>query len=250
MVLLVIVVLIWWWNNQRPDSISQNSPQGTVEWQFIDQQWQPSSTPPACPEPLEFPAPIDVSLVSGMIYPGQIRGTDFKAHGGFRFDSLGHNQVEVRAIMDGYVTKAARYEQGGEVQYFFFYVNDCGIMVMNDHLKKPVPKLQEMFDQLPLGANGDSRTTEPQPRVFIEKGELLATEIGFSDNVFLDLGVYDLRQQNAVEFSEDFARQHPSIDEYGRNALCWLDYLESADRQVVQALPAGGIEGKTSMYCE
>lgn len=53
--------------------------------------------------------------------------------------------------MDGYILKASRYEDfGEEIQNFLFYVNDCGIIVMHDHLLTLSPKIQAVFDKLPL----------------------------------------------------------------------------------------------------
>jgi len=210
-----------------------------------------------CPEPLVFPTPVDVSLASGILYPGQLRGGDYKPHGGFRFDNRADNKVEVRAIMDGYVLKAAKYDDGYDVQISIFFVSDCGMMVMHDHLLTLSPKLDEILKDLPIGQGGDSRTTEIS-RVDFEKGELLATEVGYPDfpggsngkNIFVDFGLYDLRKTNGVVYDSGFRDKHPNINEYGTHALCWFDYLLPDDERVVKSLPAGGNEGKTSDYCK
>lgn len=222
-----------------------------INWQFDGESWRASENPPSCPDPLIFPSPVDLNFVSGILYPGQIRGGDYKPHGGFRFDNRSDNNIEVRAIMDGYILKASRYEVNGEVQNMIFYVNECGIMVMNDHLLTLSSKLQKVYDKIPVGKNGDSRTTEINPRVYIEKGELLATEVGFklNKNIFLDFGLYDLRKTNGVNYDSNFKKTHPSINEYGTHALCWFDNLSSDDNNFVRSLPAGGKEGKVSDYC-
>lgn len=241
------------------DTFDQSKRQGDVGWRYDMEtgNWSVQGDPPACPDPLIFPAPVDVNLASGLLYPGQIRGTDYKPHGGFRFDNREDNFVEVRTVMDGYVLKAARYNDGWADQISIFFVNDCGIMVMHDHILTPSPKLQEILTNVPLGKDGDSRTTNIEPRIYFKKGELLATEIGYKNfpggykdkNIFIDFGLYDLRKTNEVVYDKAFRANHPNINEYGTHALCWFDYLEESDREVVNDLPASGKEGSESDYC-
>lgn len=232
-----------------------------VSWMFDynTKTWQVKGTPPACPEPLVFPSPVDISLASGILYPGQVRGGDYKPHGGFRFDNRDTNDIEVRAIMDGYILKASRYEDyGSEIQIFLFYVNDCGIMVMHDHLLVLSSKLQKVFDNIQLNKNGDSRTTEIVPRVYVKKGEILGTKIGYENfpggykdkNIFVDFGLYDLRKTNGIVYDSNFRAKFPMIDEYGVHALCWFNYLSKEDEKIVRSLSASGDEGKTSDYCQ
>lgn len=229
-----------------------------VSWMFDynTKVWQVSGTPPDCPEPLGLLSPIDVSLASAVLYPGQERGGDYKPHGGFRFDNRDTNDIELRAIMDGYVLKASRYDDEGETQNFMFYVNDCGIMVMHDHFFSLSPKLKALFDKLPVNKDGDSRTTFIEPKVYIKKGELLASEVGYknfkgSKNIFVDFGLYDLRKTNGIVYSSAFRADNPSIDEYGAYALCWLDYLKQPDKSIIMSLPgADGKSGKSSDYCK
>lgn len=224
---------------------------GKAYWIFDGEKWQANTSPPVCPDPYVIDSPVDLSLASGILYPGQIRGGDYKPHGGFRFDKNETNEVEVRAIMDGYIVKAARYQEGGEVQNLLFYANDCGIMVMHDHLFTLSPKLQATFNKLIVGDGGDSKTSS-LASVNIKKGEVLATEVGFKKNrnVFVDFGLYDLRNTNGVKYDSSFRKEHESINEYGIFALCWLDYLSSEEKSIVRNLPAGGEEGKTSDYCK
>lgn len=193
------------------------------------------------------------------MYPGQERGNDYKPHGGFRFDNRDDNNIEVRTIMDGYILKASRYEDfGEEIQNFLFYVNDCGIIVMHDHLLTLSPKIQAVFDKLPLNKNGDSRTTYIIPMVYVKKDEVLATQIGYENfpdgyknkNVFVDFGLYDLRKTNRVNYDSAFRGKHPNINEYGMYAVCWFDYLSNTDVTIVRSLPASGNEGKISDYCK
>ena len=56
------------------------------QWQLRETGWTyQGGEPPACPEPLEIPAPVDVHRATSILYPGQTRG-EYKPHGGFRFD--------------------------------------------------------------------------------------------------------------------------------------------------------------------
>lgn len=240
--------------NIQKEEITDKADKAPIIWTFgyESNKWSANSTPPECPNPLVFNSPVDLNLVSGILYPGQLRGYDYKPHGGFRFDNLSNNEVEVRAIMDGYILKASRYSVDGEVQNLLFYVNECGIMIMHDHLLTLSPKLKTVFDKLPQPKEGDSRTTNLSSSVLIKKGEILATEVGFKKNrnIFLDFGMYDLRKTKEINYDETFRKQHSNVNEYGTHALCWLNNLIAEDKVKVKQLPTGGIEGKTSDYCD
>ncbi|MEX1995282.1 MAG: prepilin-type N-terminal cleavage/methylation domain-containing protein, partial [Candidatus Saccharimonadales bacterium] len=54
----------------------------------------------ACPAQPMMTSPADVSLATAVLYPGQTRGSDYKPHGGLRFDNAKGNKVTVRAPMD------------------------------------------------------------------------------------------------------------------------------------------------------
>ena len=235
-----------------------------VRWDFDNSlnKWIRTSNNkivPKCDEPFIINSPVDLNLVSGILYPGQIRGTDYKPHGSFRFDDLVNNEVEVRAITEGYVKKVAKYEDEWSEQKLLFYVNPCGIMVMHDHLVDVSPKLQELYDTIPLGENGDSRTTDVSDKdVKLEKGELIATSVGYEyfpggandKNIFVDFGLYDLREENGVIYSNELRSEHTNINEYGQYARCWLDYLSNKDGEYLSSLPPGGSEGSVSDYCD
>ena len=260
LVLVVLGVVIFLFFQTRNASFPLASSNNEASWTFDGKSWQVRGAPPPCPDPLTLPSPVDINLVSGILYPGQDRGNDYKPHGAFRFDNRDTNDIEVRAIMDGYILKASRYEDfGGEIQNFMFYVNPCGIMIMHDHFLTPSPKLQEIFDKLPIGQNGDSRTTYIEPKVYVKKGEILATEIGYRNfpggyknkNIGVDFGLYDLRKTNGVNYDSSFRTKFPMIDEYGTHAVCWLDYLEEPGRSLVRSLPGvDGRSGASSDYCK
>jgi hypothetical protein len=242
-------------NRNGSSPLTSNNNQSSWTFDYNTKIWHANGSPPECVEPLVFSTPVDVSLASGILYPGQIRGGDYKPHGGFRFDNRSTNDIEVRAIMDGYLLKASKYLEAGEEQLILFYVNECGLMVMHDHFLTLSLKLESALAFLPLNKEGDSRTTNIEPKVFIKKGEVLATEIGHKDfhgqkNIFVDFGLYDLRKTNGIVYDSAFRANNPNITEYGVHALCWFDFISTEDERIVRSLPAGGYEGKASDYCK
>lgn len=256
-ILVAVGVLFFLLQNRDkefPFSLNNND----VNWTFDGKSWQVRGTPPPCPDPLNLPSPVDINLVSGILYPGQERGNDYKPHGGFGFKNQTNNEVDVFAPMDGNLFKAARYLEYGEVQYSLYFIHDCGIMYKFDHPRELTAKFKEILNNIPMGDEGDSRTTEIRPAIFVAKGEHVATKVGFENfpgghndrNVFVDFGLYDLRKTNGVNYDSVFRAKHPNINEYGTYAVCWFDYLSSEDETIVRSLPAGGNEGKVSDYCK
>ncbi|MEK6909349.1 MAG: hypothetical protein AABX23_04835 [Nanoarchaeota archaeon] len=223
-----------------------------VSWDFDfnNEVWKSSGDVPLCPEPLVIDSPVDVSLATGILYPGQERGGDYKPHGGFRFDNQQTNGIDVVAPMEGNLFRASHYLENGEVQYLLFFMNDCGIMYKFDHLRTLTEKFEKLFENLPPPQEGDSRTTEIY-EVSAEKGELIATEVGFKEikNVAVDFGLYDLRKTNEASKDQGWATEHSDEKEFGFNALCWLDNLPEPPRSTVKGLPGSGSEGKKSDYC-
>lgn len=235
---------------QKRESLPQ-SPFNTAKprWEFNNSTntWQAGGTPPDCPKPLVFPSPVDTKLASSVLYPGQVRGGDYKAHGGFRFDGLKSNEVKMYAPFDGNLIQAAQHTQGSEVQYSLYFINDCGVMYKFDHLLELTDKFNKIMKSVPLKGEGDTRTTSINPSVFTSKGELIATKVGLSGNIFVDFGVYDLRHKNGVDYS---TRDYFNISQYGEYGICWLNNLNEPERTIVKGLPgADGQSGKKSDYC-
>lgn len=224
---------------------------GTVRWNFDGDAWRASGTPPECPSPLMLAAPVDLLRATSVLYPGQVRGGAYRPHGGLRFDTPGETgNVAVVAPMDGSVYRGARYLEGGELQYTFDVVHDCGIMHRLDHLRELTPALQQLADSFPPAVEGDSRTTPVAAGPLVRSGERLATGIGrpAARNVFLDWGVYDLRGRNDAGQNPAWLVAHPG--EFAPYAICWLDNLSPADTAVVRSLPPGSSEsGARSDYC-
>ena len=198
-----------------------------------------------------MPTPVSLTNATSVLYPGQLRGNNYKAHGGLRFDGQGQgHDVEIYAPMDATIWRAARYLESGVVQYLFDFVNSCGIMYRLDHLLVFSPRLGQIADTLPQAREGQSQTTFLAPGQIIRAGESIATEIGVSSNtnVFFDWGVYDLRVMNAR--SNDTAWLVDHSGEQAPYGICWLEFLSPSDRAIVTALPpSDSVSGSTSDYC-
>ncbi len=221
-----------------------------------------------CPDPFVFQLPIDIGKATSVLYPGQIRGGDYKAHGGFRFDGSRPDEIKVYAPYDAKVIAGARYPANGEIQYTFDFEHSCGIRYRFGHLLTLTPKFQEIADKFPLPVGLDSRTTQVNPPIEVKQGEVIATAVGLTKggpsvfnglNTFVDWGVYDHRQQNKASQDPNWVTAHvlddPDWPQYHNSetykyAVCWFDWISEADRMKVLALPsADGEHGKTSDFC-
>ncbi len=257
-IFLIMVGVVFFLFKNKGDKFSATPSNDDLGWIFDGNSWQVRGTPPPCPNPLILLSPVDINLVKGILYPGQERGGDYKPHGGFRFDNQTNNEVDVFAPMDGKLFKAARHLEYGEVQYSLYFINDCGMMYKLDHIRELTVKFKEILNNIPMGDEGDSRTTEIRPAIFVAKSEQVATKVGFENfpggykdkNIFVDFGLYDLRKTNGVNYDSAFRGKHSNINEYGTQAVCWFDYLSSEDEAIVRSLPATGNGGKISDYCQ
>ena len=222
----------------------------SVSWSFDGSTWHADSSPPACANPLVIPSPVNVSAATSVLFPGQYRGGNYKAHGGLRFDNSAYNTITVTAPLDGRITDGSRYIESGTVQYLFDLFTDCGIRIRFDHLNTLSPALQAVADTFPDPVVDDTRTTKLPTPLSIKAGDVLATAIGTLTNPFFDFGVYDLRQSNTISADADWASTHANEKEMGWYGICWLDVLPSADSSTVWALPAGDQSaGAASDYC-
>lgn len=191
----------------------------------------------SCPDPLVLHTPVDIEKVTGILYPGQERGGHFKWHGGFRFDNSAFDEIEVRAPMDARISDASRYIEQGKAQYMFDFQTECGLRYRFDHLVTLSPKLEEIANSLPEPKVDDSRTSRVNKDVNVVAGEVIATAVGYENNVFVDLGVYDVRGKNP------FAN-------FQEHAVCWLDLLPDSDSVRIKDLPPSGAEGLKSTICK
>jgi hypothetical protein len=200
-----------------------------------------------CPTPL-LQTPVDLSKVTSILYPGQERGGNYKAHGGFGFDNATDNLVTVKIPLNGKITRVVRYREMGEIQYLFEFDGNCGVSFRFDHLRKLTPKFEAVVNAFPI--KEDTRTDPVNPPVPVTVGEVIATEVGFLNNVSVDFGVYDMRQKNEASKDPAWASAHSQFpaDSYG---ICWLNSLPQNDSAAVKLLPSRDAKnGKTSDYCK
>ncbi|MBI2087036.1 MAG: hypothetical protein HYT69_02590 [Candidatus Zambryskibacteria bacterium] len=201
-----------------------------------------------CPDPFVFDLPIDINKATSVLYPGQVRGGDFKAHGGFRFDNSRPEEIIVTAPIDAPVVVGARYPVNGIIQYTMEFEHPCGVRYRLGHLLTLAPKFQALAETLPLPQTLDSRTNAVV-QTDVKKGEVVATAVGLPGNTFLDWGVYDYRQENEVSKDPIWRASHTS-DTY-RYGVCWFDWISPENRVKVLALPsADGVSGKQSDFCK
>lgn len=220
------------------------------QWSWTGSEWANLGGPaPACPEPMSMLPPVDLSLATSTLYPGQVRG-DYKAHGGFRFDGLAPEDVQVTAPMDGHLVRIAHYLATGEVQYTLDMINDCGIMIRFGHVLDVPPEIKALFKDFPPPVELDSRSTYLPEPFAIDAGQVLGLSVGVkaNANTFFDFGVYDLRQRN--ESSSDaawFAEHNNDTHAYG---VCWFPFFGAEAEALITGLPAAdGQMGRTSDYC-
>ena len=221
-----------------------------VEWRNRQNGWEPSTTPPACPEPLILMTPTDLTLVTSVLYPGQYRGGDYKPHGGFRYDNSQSNEITIIAPMAARVVDGNRLLANGEIQYMFDFIAPCGIWYRFGHLRELSPKFRAIAETLPEAVEGNSGTHELKTIVTVTSGEIIATAVGLAEenNVFMDWGVYDLRSKNRASEDTSWTTQHPGQQE--QNGVCWFDFLSPENEEIVRSLPpADGVSKATSDYC-
>ncbi|MEK6968489.1 MAG: hypothetical protein AABX51_07730 [Nanoarchaeota archaeon] len=235
--------------NLNPNNYSKpiEKTSAIILWGFNGNKWVSNGVPPACPDPFVFQSPVDLNLVSSILYPGQVRGGDFKPHGGFRTDgALG--PIEVKAPLDGYIVDVAKFNDENGINYVFDVQHPCGIMYRFGHLGAVPPKLEAIFNNAPKREFGDSRTFAVEP-VFVKTGETIATNT--QKGTGFDWGVYDLRKENDASKDPQFREAHKDEISQAYYAFCWFDYLPSEQENIVRGLPAAdGKSGKNSDYCK
>ena len=236
-------------NTNKSQNTNQNST-AAITWGQTQNGWAAQSgTPPTCPQTIT--SPVDLSLVTAILYPGQIRGGNYKPHGGFRFDSATTNTITVSSPLAGNVVRASRYIENGDTQYMFDIMTDCGMMFRFDHLLTLSSSFQAIADQLPAAQVNNSQTTNVNPQVSISAGQAIATAVGMNvngRNVAVDFGVYDFNKKNAASADSSWAASHDP--ELAQHALCWIDLFSAGEVTKIKSLPAGdSTSGATSDYC-
>lgn len=239
--------------NTIDPGVTVESSENSVRWSMNGSEWEASGSPPNCSDPLSIATPVDISKATAILYPGQYRGSDYKPHGGFRFDGAANGDITVTVPQDSVVYKGSRYIQQGEVQYLFVLIAPCGIMYKFDHLLTLSEQFQALADKLPEAEVDNSATTNFEPAPKVSAGDVIATAVGFkkNNNVSVDFGVYDLRKKNSISNDSDWKEMHPNESEYGEHGICWLDFLENDASAVAKSLPGGDSQNsKTSDYCD
>lgn len=235
-------------------ALSTTAPPAVAQlmWTQTADGWQASQPAPECPSQPMLRSLVDITAVTSVLYPGQVRGRDYKPHGGFRFDNSPDNAVEVSSPLDGFLVRGARYLVEGETQYTFDVFNNCGIMYRVGHLRELPANLQSIVETWPEPSD-NSASQSIMPPIFVAAGEVLATKVGLlnSHNTFFDFGVYDYRRLNEASGSAEYRSMHPDGTELAFHAVCWLSgWMPLADEAVLSALPPGdAVSGSASDYC-
>jgi hypothetical protein len=237
-------------SGQKPEQ-SQSGEMGLI-WQQRENGWQAMQTPPSCPAQPMMKLPADVTKATGVLYPGQTRGGNYKPHGGLRFDNSTDNAIKVLAPIDGYMVRGGSYIAEGEVQYTFDVMNNCGVMYRVGHLRELPAEWQKIADTWPA-PSASSATQSINPAVFVKQGTVLGTKVGLlaTHNTFFDWGVYDYRQQNEASKAAAYQAARSDGKELVWHAVCWLkDWVPASDATKLAALPPGDpTSGKNSDYC-
>lgn len=237
---------------QKTDIQSSNTTKEVlpISWQFNGEEWSASGAPPTCTDPVLQRSPLNLDGVRAVLYPGQSRGGDYKAHGGFH---VKQTAIDIVMPLDATPWRIARYLEGGEVQHMIDFISPCGIMMRFDHLLTMNGKYAELMNTLPPPQEGDSRTTIVQNQPMVRAGDVVATEVGHKQpvNMGFDFGVYDLRKRNAASANASWAATTQSKKEQAFYGVCWLDWFDPDTNTRLHSFPAGdGQLGKTSDYCK
>jgi len=234
-------------NNDHADTATTGSV-SNIRWSFNGTTWSPNGTPPSCSDPFVLQTPVDMSLVTMALWPGQQRGA-YVAHGGFHFDSNEHNDITVRAPIGSHLVQASRYLEGDDEQILLFFSVPCGFFYRFDHVRTVSPKIADALKFIPAPTSGDSRTTFVNPPVWVEQGEVIASSVGIiPSNIFVDFGLYDVRAPNNIMPNPAWANLFAADKEFGHYGVCFFDYLPGNDGETMRSLPTGK-EGKTSDFC-
>lgn len=225
-----------------------------VSWHLVGKDnWQVTGTPPACPAQPIFATPVDLSLATSILYPGQVRGNAFKPHGGFRFDHQPNNDITLTVPMDAKLVRGSKglFPENGEVQYGFEFIAPCGVWYAFGHIHTLSPQFQAYADKLPLISKiSDQQLYDIEGSPNVKKGDVIATQVGiiYTKNVFVEWAVQDIRHKNGLTIRPEWAKYADQFDPYG---VCWLDWLPAADAARAHALPGGdSVSGKKSDYCK
>ncbi len=233
--------------------VADTTPKQEVNWYRTDGGgWAHSGTPPACPAQPIMATPVDLSLATSILYPGQVRGNAFKSHGGFRFDNQPNNDITVKVPLDAKLLRGSKgnFAENGEVQYGFEFLAPCGIWYDFGHIHTLSPQFQAYAANLPLISDHSQQQLYDIPGTpEVKKGDVIATQVGIihTKNVFVEWQVNDIRQPNGKTIRPAWAQYADQFDKY---AVCWLDWLPAKDAALAHSLRGGdSVAGKQSDFC-
>lgn len=244
----------WYAGHQKlfPSKVLGSTTLPEVTWQLkAGNIWQPTGTPPPCPQPLLLGTPVDISKVTAILYPGQPRGNAWKPHGAFRFDQKSSN-ITIKVPFDAKVVRGAHLVINGENQYGFEFIAPCGISYSFGHMRILSPKFQTIADKLPVIQNfAKQQFFDITPPLAVKQGEVIATAVGYAKtkNIMVDWGMLDLRHKNGVTLRSAWAAKY--ANEFDAYAVCWLDFLPPKDAKYLRGLFGSGDAetGTRSDYC-
>lgn len=203
----------------------------------------------SCGNPPTIELPVASERIKSVLYPGQMRGNNFKPHGGFILNNS--NDAEVTLPLPAKVVDGVRYNEMGEVQYMFDFEADCGYRFRLDHLNMLTADFQKIADQLPASTES-SQTTNLNSGKF-DAGTVVASRVGFvkTGNTSFDFGLYNMNKQNDASKEADWPKDFQHQTDLAMHGVCWFDYLSASDVALIRSLPAGdGQQGTNSVYCK
>ena len=251
-----------------PTAIPTNSSnlKHVVKWSSTkNNDWVPDSIPPECNDFSEIfnEFPVDINIVTEYGRPGKpgSNNTMYLAHGYIRSHTTPYDQITVRFPGNGFSLYAANMrtenysilEKNGDIrqiddsikQVKLEFQHPCGIKVMFDHLVDLSPKWDSIVEKVPILMNDSRVTFFPIGEHFVESGEILSYSIGHPDNIYLDFGVYDLREKNNISTKID--SKWPEYSITGNYGLCWESLFNTETKSILKSLP-GGIDDNSD-YC-
>lgn len=201
-------------------------------------------------------SPVNVADVTAVLYPGQLRGGDYKSHGGFRLDRLNNHEVIVKSPIDADLVSVRSDRQKVGIQYFMEFETGCGLRFTFGHLLIIAPRFQAIFDKITPAENDSSEAHAVRPRMNVKAGEVIATGVGFkwedgNPNTSFDFGVYERWTKNEISQDPNWKVNEKFGMYDNERGLCWLDLLPAEDARLLKTLPGGDYKsGKTSDYCQ
>ena len=210
---------------------------------------------PACPDPILQISPVDIALATEILYPGQYRGGDYKAHGGFRLQT---GAAAIKLPFDARIVGANRYIEtvpGTDqrvLQYLLTFEHECGVQVRFDHLYTLTPAIQAVMDTTPEAKLDDTRSQPLENGPSFTAGTVIATAVGMPEigNTGFDFGLYDLRTPNEISKNPTWAALHENYSSQAYYGRCWIDYLsEPVKQRALQILPLATDDRGASDYC-